>query len=77
MDSTPWTRQGVATEVGGILSHAAVIGREYGIPAVLNIPNLTKKFKQVIKFILMALMEKSSSSATRKSFPFNNSSAFF
>ena len=35
--------KGVATEVGGILSHAAVIGREYGIPAVLNIPNLTKK----------------------------------
>ena len=33
--------RGVATEVGGILSHAAVIGREYGIPAVLNIPGLT------------------------------------
>ena len=26
----------MATEVGGILSHAAVIGREYGIPAVLK-----------------------------------------
>lgn len=26
----------VVTEVGGILSHAAVISREYGIPAVLN-----------------------------------------
>jgi phosphohistidine swiveling domain-containing protein len=32
----------VITEVGGVLSHAAVISREYGIPAVLNIPNATK-----------------------------------
>ncbi len=31
----------VVTEVGGVLSHAAVIGREYGIPAVLNISNIT------------------------------------
>ena len=29
---------GVVTEVGGMLSHAAVIGREYGIPAILNLP---------------------------------------
>jgi len=32
---------GVVTEVGGMLSHAAVIGREYGIPAVLNLPGAT------------------------------------
>lgn len=32
---------GVVTEVGGLLSHAAVIGREYGIPAVLNLPGAT------------------------------------
>ena len=32
---------GVVTEVGGMLSHAAVIGREYGIPAVLNVPAAT------------------------------------
>lgn len=32
---------GVVTEVGGMLSHAAVIGREYGIPAVLNVPHAT------------------------------------
>ncbi|MCP9619081.1 aminotransferase class III-fold pyridoxal phosphate-dependent enzyme [Nocardia otitidiscaviarum] len=32
---------GVVTEVGGLLSHAAVIGREYGIPAVLNVPGAT------------------------------------
>ena len=33
---------GVVTEVGGLLSHAAVIGREYGIPAILNLNNATK-----------------------------------
>lgn len=32
---------GVITEVGGMLSHAAVIGREYGIPAVLNLQGAT------------------------------------
>lgn len=35
----------VITEVGGVLSHAAVIGREYGIPAVLNLAGATKKLK--------------------------------
>ncbi len=29
---------GVVTETGGLLSHAAVICREYGIPAVLGVP---------------------------------------
>jgi phosphohistidine swiveling domain-containing protein len=33
--------RGVVTEVGGMLSHAAVIGREYGIPAVLNLKSAT------------------------------------
>lgn len=32
---------GVITEVGGLLSHAAVIGREYQIPAILNLMNAT------------------------------------
>jgi phosphohistidine swiveling domain-containing protein len=36
---------GVVTEVGGLLSHAAVIGREYGIPAVLNLNGATKLIK--------------------------------
>ena len=36
---------GVVTEVGGLLSHAAVIGREYGIPAVLNLIDATKIIK--------------------------------
>ncbi len=33
---------GVITEVGGLLSHAAVIGREYGIPAILNLIDATR-----------------------------------
>lgn len=35
----------VVTEVGGVLSHAAVIGREYGIPAVLNLAGATRKLQ--------------------------------
>ena len=36
---------GLITETGGILSHGAVVAREYGIPAVTNIPNACKLFK--------------------------------
>jgi pyruvate,water dikinase len=31
----------VVTELGGPLSHAAVVAREYGIPAVVNVPGAT------------------------------------
>lgn len=34
---------GVVTETGGLLSHAAVICREYGIPAVLGVPDATRR----------------------------------
>ena len=33
--------RGVVTETGGILSHAAVICREYGIPAILAVKKAT------------------------------------
>ncbi len=36
---------GLITETGGILSHGAVVSREYGIPAVTNIANACKIFK--------------------------------
>lgn len=36
---------GVVTETGGLLSHAAVICREYGIPAVLNISQATDRIR--------------------------------
>ena len=32
----------VITENGGLLSHAALIAREYNLPAVLNVKNITK-----------------------------------
>jgi len=42
---------GLITETGGILSHGAVVSREYGIPAVTNIQNACQIFKtgQVVR----------------------------
>lgn len=34
---------GLVTEVGGILSHGAIVAREYGIPAVMSVNNATTK----------------------------------
>ncbi|MCC8930587.1 PEP/pyruvate-binding domain-containing protein [Rhodococcus sp. I2R] len=34
---------GVVTETGGALSHAAIVAREYGIPAVLGVPDATTR----------------------------------
>ncbi len=36
---------GLITETGGLLSHGAVVSREYGIPAVTNIPDACRIFK--------------------------------
>ncbi len=33
---------GIISEVGGSLSHGAIIAREYGIPAVMDIPQATQ-----------------------------------
>ena len=33
---------GLIAEMGGILSHGAIIAREYGIPTVANIPGITR-----------------------------------
>lgn len=35
----------VVAETGGLLSHAAVLCREYGVPAVLNVANATRIFQ--------------------------------
>jgi pyruvate,water dikinase len=37
---------GVITEVGGILSHGAIVAREYGIPAVMSIAGATKRVRE-------------------------------
>lgn len=36
---------GVVTETGGVLSHAAIIAREHGIPAVLGVSNATSRLR--------------------------------
>ena len=36
---------GVVTETGGVLSHAAIVAREQAIPAVLGIPNATRRLR--------------------------------
>lgn len=36
---------GICTDYGGMLSHAAIVAREYGIPAIVGSQHATKKFK--------------------------------
>lgn len=35
---------GVVAEMGGTLSHGAIIAREYGVPTIANVPNVTRQF---------------------------------
>ena len=35
----------VVTETGGMLSHAAIVAREHGIPAVLGVPQATDRIR--------------------------------
>ncbi len=44
---TPYFRiiAGLATEVGSAISHGAVVAREYGLPAVVNLPHVTHKLR--------------------------------
>lgn len=35
---------GIITETGGLLSHAAIVARELGIPAILAVPHATTRF---------------------------------
>ena len=37
--------KGLVTEVGGLMTHGAVIAREYGLPAVIGVDNATKRIK--------------------------------
>lgn len=49
--TTPaWTQlftqaKGLATDIGGILAHGAIVAREFGIPAVLGTGDITKRVK--------------------------------
>jgi pyruvate,water dikinase len=37
--------KGLVTEVGGMMTHGAVVAREYGLPAVASVENATKLIK--------------------------------
>ncbi|WP_259415796.1 phosphoenolpyruvate synthase [Bacillus toyonensis] len=37
--------KGLVTEVGGLMTHGAVVAREYGLPAVVGVENATKRIK--------------------------------
>lgn len=37
--------KGLITEIGGLMTHGAVIAREYGLPAVVSVENATKLIK--------------------------------
>jgi pyruvate,water dikinase len=36
---------GVIVELGGMLSHASTIAREYGLPALANVPQVTRRLQ--------------------------------
>jgi rifampicin phosphotransferase len=36
------TIKGLVTEVGGLMTHGAVVAREYGLPAVVGVENATR-----------------------------------
>jgi phosphoenolpyruvate synthase/pyruvate phosphate dikinase len=37
--------KGLVTEVGGMMTHGAVVAREYGLPAVVSVENATRRIK--------------------------------
>ena len=44
--------KGLITEIGGLLSHGAVVSREFGIPAVSGVKEATKKLKTGLKVLV-------------------------
>jgi len=36
---------GLVAEMGGVLSHAAILAREYGLPAVVNVKDVTRRLR--------------------------------
>ena len=54
---TGWTPKfailsGIVTEYGGILCHAAIVSREYGIPAIVSCHDVTSKIKDGQKIMI-------------------------
>jgi len=48
------TIKGLITNTGGLISHAAIVAREYGLPAVVNVPNATSLLKSGQRVLLDA-----------------------
>lgn len=46
------TAAAVVTETGGVSSHAAIVAREYGIPAVMAVPGVTRILKDGQKILV-------------------------
>lgn len=44
--------KGLVTEIGGLMTHGAVIAREYGLPAVVGVANATKIIKDGMRIRL-------------------------
>jgi pyruvate,water dikinase len=36
---------GLAAEIGSVLSHGAVVAREYGLPAIAGLAGVTRRFE--------------------------------
>ncbi|XP_025833504.1 uncharacterized protein LOC108743335 [Agrilus planipennis] len=43
---------GIVTEIGGLISHGAVVAREYGLPCIVGVENATEMFKTGDKILL-------------------------
>jgi pyruvate,water dikinase len=48
---------GIVTEIGGVLSHAAIVARERGIPAIVAVPNATTHFESPRRVWRLHLLE--------------------
>jgi len=48
------TIKGLITNTGGLISHAAIVAREYGLPAVVNVANATSSIKDGQRILLDA-----------------------
>ena len=45
---------GLVAEMGGTLSHGAIIAREYGLPAVANVPGITRRLRDDERIVVDA-----------------------
>jgi pyruvate,water dikinase len=37
--------RGLVMEIGGVLSHGAIVAREYGLPAVAGVPDVQRRLR--------------------------------